>query len=368
MGEVAASNETRRAGARIVGLKVTESVCPYCAVGGGEVVYTRDGELVEIEGDLRSPVNRGTRCPKGSASRQFVQQPGRLTKVRYRRPGGTDWAELELCAAMDMIAERPITARERGSQDNDHAGRKVDRTLSFAHLGGATLDDEENFLIRLLLHELREGPARMLTFVKPAGANRPLPLDERGVALFTGSFGVPARPGTLEVSPGERLLSVDRIVTEPRRVGPRLRGIACGGDGFLPTDPHGRLPGRDACTPPVPRHPFRSSTAAWRPSKPTQSPRGSQPRSASTSIHSRSDPSCAAFCAPASRRAICAPTSAAAPATTPRSRGTRCGGRRTSSPVATSRALPQSPDRQGGRRDGPGGQGNASARKGVLHE
>jgi formate dehydrogenase major subunit len=150
MGQAAASEATRRAGARIAGLKVTESVCPYCAVGCGQVVYTRDGELVDIEGNPRSPINQGTLCPKGSASRQLVQQPGRLTKVRYRRPGGTEWEELELDAAMDMIAERLISARERGWQDNDHTGRKVNRTLGFAHLGGATLDDEENYLIKKL--------------------------------------------------------------------------------------------------------------------------------------------------------------------------------------------------------------------------
>ncbi len=150
MGQAAASEETRRAGARIAALKVTESVCPYCAVGCGQVVYTRDGELVDIEGNPRSPINQGTLCPKGSASRQLVQQPGRLTKVRYRRPGGAEWQELELETAMDMIAERLITAREHGWQDTDHTGKRVNRTLGFAHLGGATLDDEENYLIKKL--------------------------------------------------------------------------------------------------------------------------------------------------------------------------------------------------------------------------
>jgi formate dehydrogenase major subunit len=150
LGPAAASNETRRAGARIAGLKATESVCPYCAVGCGQVVYTRDGELVDIEGNPRSPINQGTLCPKGAASRQLVQQPGRLTKVRYRRPGGTEWEELELDQAMDMIAERLIQAREDGWQDRDQKGNRVDRTLGFAHLGGATLDNEENYLIKKL--------------------------------------------------------------------------------------------------------------------------------------------------------------------------------------------------------------------------
>jgi formate dehydrogenase major subunit len=148
LGPRAASKQTKRAGARIAGLKATESVCPYCAVGCGQVVYTRDGELVGIEGNPRSPINQGTLCPKGSASRQLVQQPGRLQKVSYRRPGGTEWEELELETAMDMIAERVIAARENGWQETNEKGWRVDHTLGFAHLGGATLDNEENYLIK----------------------------------------------------------------------------------------------------------------------------------------------------------------------------------------------------------------------------
>src|SRR3954467_9686813 len=112
LGPIAASKRTKQAGARIAGLKVTESVWPYCAVGCCQLVFTRDGELVDIEGNPRSPINQGTLCPKGSASRQLIQQPGRLTKVLYRRPHGTEWEELELEQAMDMIAERVIRARE----------------------------------------------------------------------------------------------------------------------------------------------------------------------------------------------------------------------------------------------------------------
>src|SRR5919197_4144266 len=140
MGESAASDQTRQAAARIAGLKVTESVCPYCAVGCGQLVYTRGGELVDIEGNPRSPINQGTLCPKGSASRQLVQQPGRILKVRYRRPGGTEWEDLDLDTAMDMIAERVVAARENGWQDRNDEGLHVDRPLGFAHLGGATLD------------------------------------------------------------------------------------------------------------------------------------------------------------------------------------------------------------------------------------
>jgi formate dehydrogenase major subunit len=150
LGPMAASAATERAGARIAGLKATESVCPYCAVGCGQVVYTRDGELVDIEGNPRSPINQGTLCPKGAASRQLIQQPGRLTKVRYRRPGGTEWEDLDLDVAMDMIAERVVAAREDHWQERDEQGWKTDRTLAFAHLGGATLDNEENYLIKKL--------------------------------------------------------------------------------------------------------------------------------------------------------------------------------------------------------------------------
>ena len=96
LGPSAVSKQTQEAGSRIAGLEVTESICPYCAVGCSQVVYTRGGELVDIEGNPRSPINQGTLCPKGSASRQLIQQPGRLTKVLYRRPYGTEWEELDL--------------------------------------------------------------------------------------------------------------------------------------------------------------------------------------------------------------------------------------------------------------------------------
>jgi formate dehydrogenase major subunit len=150
LGPIAVSKKTKTAGARIAGLKATESVCPYCAVGCGQVVYTRDGELVDIEGNPRSPINQGTLCPKGAASRQLIQQPGRLTKVKYRAPHATEWEEIPLDRAMEMIAERTIAAREAGWEETDAEGRQVNRTLGFAHLGGATLDNEENYLIKKL--------------------------------------------------------------------------------------------------------------------------------------------------------------------------------------------------------------------------
>ena len=150
LGSRAVSKNTREAGSRIAGLKVTESVCPYCAVGCGQLVYTREGQLVDIEGNPRSPINQGTLCPKGSASRQLIQQPGRLHTVLYRRPHGTEWEEIPLEQATDMIAERVIASRENHWQERDERGWKVDRALGFAHLGGATLDNEENYLIKKL--------------------------------------------------------------------------------------------------------------------------------------------------------------------------------------------------------------------------
>ena len=153
MGPSAGSDTTRHAEARIAGMKVTESVCPFCAVGCGQLAYTRGGELIDIEGNPRSPINQGTMCPKGASSRQLVQQPGRLTKVRYRPPGGTEWEHLDLDTAMDMIADRVIAARRHGWQW-EQDGKRTRRTLGFASLGGATLDNEENYLIKKLFTAL----------------------------------------------------------------------------------------------------------------------------------------------------------------------------------------------------------------------
>ncbi len=134
--------------------RVVDSVCPYCAVGCGQKVYVKDEKVVQIEGDPASPVSRGRLCPKGSASEQLVNSPGRVTKVRYRRPGGTDWEDLDLDTAVDMIADRVVETRARTWQDVDDQGQKVRRTLGFASLGGATLDNEENYLIKKLFTAL----------------------------------------------------------------------------------------------------------------------------------------------------------------------------------------------------------------------
>ena len=129
---------------------VAHSVCPYCAVGCAQKVYVRDGQVIQIEGNPDSPISRGRLCPKGSASRKLVQSPLREYRVKYRRPHGTDWEDLPLDRAMDMIADRVIKSRAEGWQNEDYKGRPLNRTMGIASLGGATLDNEENYLIKKL--------------------------------------------------------------------------------------------------------------------------------------------------------------------------------------------------------------------------
>jgi formate dehydrogenase major subunit len=128
--------------------RVVRSVCPYCAVGCGQKVFVKDEKVVQIEGDPDSPISRGRLCPKGAASEQYVNSPSRETKVKYRRPGGTGWEDLDLDTAMDMIADRVVATREQTWEDADAQGRPLNRTRGFGLLGGATLDSEENYLIK----------------------------------------------------------------------------------------------------------------------------------------------------------------------------------------------------------------------------
>src|SRR5690242_13534225 len=114
---------------------VARSVCPYCAVGCGQKVFVKDGAVTQIEGDPDSPISRGRLCPKGSASKSLVTSPDRLRKVRYRRPYGTGWEDLDLDTALDMIADRVIAARASHWEDRDSEGRPLNRTLGIASLG-----------------------------------------------------------------------------------------------------------------------------------------------------------------------------------------------------------------------------------------
>jgi formate dehydrogenase major subunit len=134
--------------------RVAHSVCPYCAVGCAQKVYVKDEKVVQIEGNPDSPISRGRLCPKGSASKQLVTGPQREQKVRYRAPYATEWTELDLETAMDMVTDRVLDARRKGWQDTDGHGDRVNRTLGLASLGGATLDNEENYLIKKLFTAL----------------------------------------------------------------------------------------------------------------------------------------------------------------------------------------------------------------------
>jgi formate dehydrogenase major subunit len=133
---------------------VARSVCPYCAVGCGQRVFVKDGEVVQIEGDPDSPISRGRLCPKGSASKSLVTSDRRQRRVLYRRPYGTEWESLDLETAVDMIADRVLAARDATWEENDSDGRPLNRTLGISSLGGATLDNEENYLIKKLFTAL----------------------------------------------------------------------------------------------------------------------------------------------------------------------------------------------------------------------
>jgi formate dehydrogenase major subunit len=134
--------------------EVVKSVCPYCAVGCGQLVYVKDNKITDIEGDPDSPVSEGCLCPKGAATFQLVTGSHRTHTVLYRKPYGTEWEPIPLERAMDMVAERVTKTREETWEQEDEDGNPLRRTMGFAHLGGATLDNEENYLIKKLFTAL----------------------------------------------------------------------------------------------------------------------------------------------------------------------------------------------------------------------
>jgi formate dehydrogenase major subunit len=134
--------------------RVVQSVCPYCAVGCGQLVYVKDDQITDIEGDPDSPISEGCLCPKGAATFQLVTGSHRVHNVLYRRPHATEWEVIPLERAMDMVAERVKKARDETWEDADDEGRPLRRTRGIAHLGGATLDNEENYLIKKLFTAL----------------------------------------------------------------------------------------------------------------------------------------------------------------------------------------------------------------------
>ena len=148
-GPEAMSQRTRDLVPKNHGADVARSICPYCGVGCGQLVYHKNGKLISIEGDPQSPISRGHLCPKGADTFELHTHPGRLKKVKYRRPYSREWEELELETAMDMVADRLWETRERTFLEKKD-GDVVMQTTAVAHLGGATLDNEENYLIKKL--------------------------------------------------------------------------------------------------------------------------------------------------------------------------------------------------------------------------
>ena len=150
LGSAVQSERTKNWISRNKDAKIVKSICPYCAVGCGQRISVVNDEIVQIEGDPDSPISRGHLCPKGSATRTYVQSPLREYKVKYRRPYGTQWEELSLERAVDMIADRIIDTRKKNWQETDDKGRPVNRTMAIGSMGGATLDNEENYLMKKL--------------------------------------------------------------------------------------------------------------------------------------------------------------------------------------------------------------------------
>jgi formate dehydrogenase major subunit len=152
LGEAAMTERTRTLRARTEDAdRVVRSICPYCGVGCAQLIYVRDGRITDIEGDPDSPISEGCLCPKGAATFQLVCGTHREHRVLYRRPGGTEWEPIALERATDMVAERVKRTRDATWEQDATEGHPLRRTLGIAHLGGATLDNEENYLIKKLL-------------------------------------------------------------------------------------------------------------------------------------------------------------------------------------------------------------------------
>jgi formate dehydrogenase major subunit len=161
LGLTAASERTRDLAPRTASAdRVARSVCPYCAVGCGQLVYVKDEKIIDIEGDPDSPVSQGCLCPKGAATFQLVTGAQRIQHVLHRKPGGKEWERIPLEQAMEMVAERVKATREQTWEERvtepgaENEGHLVRRTMGIAHLGGATLDNEENYLIKKLFSAL----------------------------------------------------------------------------------------------------------------------------------------------------------------------------------------------------------------------
>ena len=139
---------------RLHGATAVDSVCPYCAVGCAQLVYVKNGECINIEGDPRSPINEGALCPKGANTYQLVRNPHRPQHVMYRAPYGDRWETRSLDWAMERIAQLTKETRDATFVDRDEDGDVIRNTTAIGHLGGATLDNEETYLIKKLFNTL----------------------------------------------------------------------------------------------------------------------------------------------------------------------------------------------------------------------
>jgi formate dehydrogenase major subunit len=148
-GLEAMSERTRAMHARTDDAQVARSICPYCGVGCGQLIYHKNEKLISIEGDPESPISQGNLCPKGAASFQLLTHSRRETKMKYRTPRAREWQEIPLERAMDMVAERVWDSRKRTLVHKQN-GTTINHTTAICHLGGATLDNEENYLIKKL--------------------------------------------------------------------------------------------------------------------------------------------------------------------------------------------------------------------------
>jgi formate dehydrogenase major subunit len=144
------SPQTVAKGSRLRGAEVTDSICPYCAVGCGQLIYTKGGKVIDIEGDPRSPINEGTLCPKGANTYNLAVNPHRMTQVLYRAPYSNHWETKSLDWAMDQVAQRVKAARDADFTHRDDKGRLLNSVRNLGSLGGATLDVEENYLMKKL--------------------------------------------------------------------------------------------------------------------------------------------------------------------------------------------------------------------------
>jgi formate dehydrogenase major subunit len=147
------TDSTRGLRPRHEGADVARSICPYCGVGCGQLIFHRNGKVLSVEGDPDSPISAGRLCPKGAATFELLTHCERATRVKYRAPGATSWEELDLETAMDMVAERVWSSRARHFERTrlvNGTEQPLMQCPSIAHLGGATLDNEENYLIKKL--------------------------------------------------------------------------------------------------------------------------------------------------------------------------------------------------------------------------